>query len=158
MEDTYRSRYLVYNEDKKILVFLDLKREGYIRLYLPSDFYIELEDIKPFTRKILNASNNTMTFLFERPTIITENKCINNKINKQDKVVIDRFYSQLNPFAEETLDVISEYASKYDLEPHFLSFEELYYLLDNMIVNATRVKNLKNAVKLLEKKLNYEIY
>ena len=150
-------KYLIFNEENKILFLCSTNSNEYLHIYIP--LYNEKETINSV--KILKILSKTDAEAVEL-NIYKENEKYfehqNNKLIPKIKEKEKCFLGIYHEFSKEDIEKVTIYCHDHNLEPWFLSTEEIISLIENKDNKLKIDKGIKEAVKVLTKKINYQEY
>ena len=155
-----KNKYIVYNEDKKVLVFTSIENSK-LKISIPSDnmSYNYVDQISSFHSSIKKLLiNNEAVFLDksidEMPIFETEN-C---KLKKSSLQMIRNYYTLYREFSEKDYEGIMLLCNKYHFKPHLLTIEEL----KKIIITGRKAYNIDRcmyaSLEELEKRLKFIKY
>lgn len=147
-----KKKYLFYNDELKILVFV-AENPRFYTVFVPSSIE-RVINAAFFATDVLLANDSFYDlFLLHKQLSAEKNfKCINNKLIPyfEEK----EYYAKYMEFNEEECEFIYEHCQDHGLIPHLVSIEELYALVSNEKVKID--KGIYNAALKLRRKINYE--
>ena len=153
MEYEIKTRYIFYNDNKEIFVLFD-QCDSFSKVYLPGRFhnFIGTEKFSDVLNSI-NIKNNLIN-IYEEKYVYYRYRSINCKLVNIPVNVTKSFYSC---YVEDksTFDKLYKFFEKYGLVGDMLSFDDV---VDVPINNGCIENNAVKAIKMLSKKLNYELF
>lgn len=158
-----KNKYIIYNEDRKILTFTPIIEHGIKHIAIPSSvvkgydvnstgkFY---QDVK---KQVLDEED--LCFLKQVAYEVGTYKCENRKLKKQTLRMVRNYYSFYKEFTSEDYRAIMELCYEHGVLPEFLSIEEIISCLrctKNKKIDID--KNLMQPLEELQKRLDFKIY
>lgn len=155
-----KNKYFIYNEDYKILIFVDVRYQK-LQVFLPNEVNREnqFEINKNFSdliNKILINNEN----LCHLKTDISDSLIYNSenyKLKKETLRLIKNYYSCYKEFSKQELDKIICICNEYNVLPYFVTIEELKQLIDETSFHYIDIK-MKEPLEELDKRLKYIKY
>jgi len=160
-----KDKYIIYNEDFKVLVFISTTSTGHKHISIPGiikEGYENIDSTGEFYIKIIDL------LIKEEPHFLTqvilENdryKSINNKLKKVLLKAVRTYYSYYKELKKEDYEQISKLSYEKDIEPYFLSITELKQLILDKSNKKTKYNldsHMKESLDELEKKLQFIKY
>lgn len=150
-----KDKYLIYNEDYKVLIFKKMC-DNYIELFIPNNKVRGYDNSRSQEfNKFINYNNlfHLVTDIDE--SIIYEHE--NYKLKKIKLKIIRNYYSCYKEFTKDEIAEINEICYRNDVSPYFVTIEELNEIIDGMSHHDVDVRILK-ALDELDKRLKYIKY
>ncbi|MBR1377162.1 MAG: hypothetical protein IJ565_05095 [Bacilli bacterium] len=150
----YKNKYIFYNDNRKVLCFDECSRKVMLDLTFPKES--SLNNITIYDRIINLLKNDNKVFLYEGIREYPRNISVNNKLVSGISRVSTQYYSCYKNFTKEELDEIKRLSDEEKIRPYLFSIDEL---LDVIPYKGLHY-NIENseALKVLKKKLDYEVY
>ena len=160
-----KNKYLIYNKDRKILVFTSVSQNGFRYITVPGLILkgYNIDSTGKFSKliraKLIKEENlcYLKSATCETETYITEN----GKLKKQMLKQIRNYYSYYKEFSKEDYIFITKLCYLYNVLPEFLSIEEINKYIDIKLKIKTCYDidvSMKESIEELAKKLKFIKY
>ena len=153
MNNIELEKYLIYNENYKILVFHTISFRNRHIIIPTIHKNNDIKEFNPFTESILEYIENPI-YLSTTIKKFSQTEFANNgKLKKVTREVVKKYFACYHEFTlEEELEIYKKAISN-GLIPEFLTINEL---LENNLINVS--DSNKSALTHLEKKLTYKMF
>ena len=153
-----KEKYLIFNEENKILTFSYKTDSEFNLMFIPSK---QLEDKFKHgieVLDILNKKEDDLVYLANIKKVKKYYKHQNNKLIVQEKIRNKIYYGLYHEFTNEEIYEIIKKCHEENTEPYFLTLEEITKIVADEIDRIRMDSDLKEPIKVLTKKLNYQEY
>lgn len=156
-----KDKYIIYNEDKKILTFTTSNSKGINHISIPNLVKkgYNIDSTGEFYRYIVQKLllNEDVCFLGSSSYEIEVFSTKNGKLKKEILKVIKNYYSYYKEFTKDDYELVIKLCHQNHVLPDFFTFEELRHLF----LHNERKKidmNLEQPLEELQKRLDFKIY
>lgn len=156
-----KNKFLVFNDDKKILLFLEEKNNK-SKFFLPTIYTSKDEIVNSISPKILELININ----FENVELINDfhdeyfsYKKKNGKFELTKIVREKKYYVAYHIFTKDEYDSIYQICSTENIIPYMVNLEELEYIMSlKRKKSADMDLYIGHTARVLQKKINFEEY
>lgn len=159
-----KNKYVIYNEDGKVLVFTSKSGREYYDIYIPTVIVTGLADVNDkFNADILNLLVEQQNLCYLKQSIHTQNiyTTINRKLKSQTLQTLRNYYSCYKEFSKQDYEDIIKLCYKNNVLPHFLTIDELKQLIISYNGPSSGYKidiSMNESLDELQKRLSLKKY
>jgi len=152
-----KNKYIVYNEDYKILVFMAYYKSK-IKIFVPGTTSLDNfeNEFESSIRKILLTDD--IVFLQRDIANMPVLESYNYKLKKSSLQMVRNYYSCYREFSKEDDKQIMELCYKYRYKPYFLTIDELKGIIKNRPYHIDIDCSMYQSLDELDKRLKFIKY
>lgn len=155
-----KDKYIIYNEDNKVLIFTLISSRETMRILIPSISKYDVDGKQDFYYAIKNLLVKDSLYLGQNiySQMVYESR--NKKLQKETLQIIRNYYSCYKEMKENDYIMLMKICYENGVLPHFVTIEELKQLIIKSVVSCDFDVDtaMYSSLEELQKRLNFEKY